>query len=160
MAGKVTVKDKGLDALTKRLAEIGKGYTLTVGVHGEEGGAPAKGSGTTLLEVATINEFGLGVPERSFIRDWADASESKRKEDLRKVGQAILTGAFDVPTGLGRLGALYQGEIQNRMAAGIPPPNAASTIARKGSSTPLIDTGQLRSSILWKVTHENPEADK
>ena len=31
------------------------------------------------------------------------------------------------------------------------PPLAESTIRRKGSSNPLIDTGQLRSSITWQV---------
>ena len=155
MAGsRVTVLDKGLGRLRERLAKIGRGYTLTVGIHAAEGGAEATGSKATLLEVAVINEYGLGVPERSFIRDWADLNESKHQDDLRKIGIAVLRGDYTVDVGLGRLGALYQGEVQARISAGIPPPNAPSTIARKGSSTPLIHTGQLRSAILWKVTRE------
>ena len=35
--------------------------------------------------------------------------------------------------------------------AGIAPPLKPATIARKGSSTPLINTGQLRSAITWRV---------
>lgn len=149
----VKVSDRGLTDLRKRLAKLLKGYTLTVGVHGPEGETPAAGGGgATLLEVAILNEYGLGVPERSFIREWYDANRGKNQERLLKVGKVILAGGYDIETGLGRLGALFQGEIQSRISAGIPPPNAASTIARKKkSSTPLINTGQLRSSILWRV---------
>jgi hypothetical protein len=34
------------------------------------------------------------------------------------------------------------------------PPNAPSTIARKGSDRPLIDTGQLRRAITYVVTEK------
>lgn len=147
--GRVTIRDNGLSALTKRLKAFGRGYTLTVGVHGPEG--EATDGKTTVLEVATINEFGLGVPERSFIRDWADLNEPRNIANLRKIAGVVLRGDYSVEVGLGRFGALCQGEIQARISAGIPPPNAPSTIAKKGSSTPLIDTGQLRSSILWRI---------
>ena len=49
------------------------------------------------------------------------------------------------------LGQKYVGQIQARISAGIPPPLAESTIARKGSSVPLIDTGQLRSAVTYEV---------
>jgi hypothetical protein len=41
--------------------------------------------------------------------------------------------------------------MQQRIADRIDPPNAASTIKRKGSSVPLIDEGILRTSILGQV---------
>lgn len=147
--GKVTIRDNGLGALTKRLKAFGKGYTLTVGVHGPEG--EATDGGTTVAEVATINEFGIGVPERSFIRDWADLNEARNNASLRTVAAVVIRGGYTIEVGLGRLGALFQGEIQARMSTGIPPPNAPSTIKKKGSSTTLINTGQLHSSILWKL---------
>lgn len=149
MATRVTIRDNGLGALTKRLKAFGKGLTLTVGVHASEGEATQ--GRMTVAEIATINEFGLGVPERSFIRDWYDTNEATNRANLSKVAAAVLRGEYTPEAGLGRLGALFQGQIQARISGGIPPPNAASTIARKGSSTPLIDTGQLRSSILWRV---------
>jgi hypothetical protein len=43
------------------------------------------------------------------------------------------------------------GVIKQRIANGIAPPNSPYTIARKGSSKPLIDTGQLRNSITYQV---------
>lgn len=37
------------------------------------------------------------------------------------------------------------------IAGGVPPPNAASTIAKKGSSLPLVDTGSMMGSISYAV---------
>ena len=54
-------------------------------------------------------------------------------------------------TALQRIGLWAQSEIQQRISDGIPPQNAPYTINKKGSSTPLVDTGQLRSSISFKV---------
>jgi hypothetical protein len=52
---------------------------------------------------------------------------------------------------LDRLGAKVAALLQNRISAGIDPPNSAATIARKGSSKPLVDTGQLKAAITWRV---------
>lgn len=144
--------DKGLKALLGRLKN-GKRLSLTVGIHGPEGSEPEQGTGVTILEVATINEFGIGVPERSFIRGWYDENEVKNYDILRKIGYAVHKGIYDARTGLERVGLVFVGDIQRRMQ-GLPPPNAPSTIAKKGSSTTLVDKGQLKSSILSKVTEE------
>ncbi len=163
MASRVLVNDKGLKAQLSMLAKASRGKVLTVGVHAAEGSeehkAPegSKGSPLTVSEIATIHEYGLGHnPERSFIRDWFDAHRSENQENLRLVGIQVLRGQYTVDIALGRLGALFQGQIQNRISAGIPPPLSKKTIDRKESSVPLINTGQLRSSILWKV-HLNGE---
>lgn len=65
--------------------------------------------------------------------------------------QAFLHGDHSFYKELERVGLWAQGSIQQRISDGIPPPNAESTIRRKGSSTPLIDTGQLRTSIKYRV---------
>jgi hypothetical protein len=49
------------------------------------------------------------------------------------------------------IGMRVVGDIQDRISDGIPPPNSPITIARKGSSKPLIDSGQLRQSISFEV---------
>lgn len=152
MAGRVTDKDLGEKALLARLADAAKGVTLTVGVHEEQGAEPAEsGGGITVGEVATINEYGLGVPERSFIRAWADENADTHQDFLRRAGVEIVKGRLTATQALDQVGLKMVGEVQTRMAGGIPPPNAPSTIAKKGSSTPLEDTGQLRSSITHKV---------
>lgn len=149
---KVTIKDKGLNALLKRLKD--EKWTLTVGVHGAEGSAKEETSGgkLTVLDVATVNEYGLGVPERSFIRSWADETETTNAASLRKIAKTVLAGKYDIKTGLTRLGLRFVAQIQARIVAHIAPENAESTIAKKKSSTPLVNTGQLKASILSKVS--------
>lgn len=148
MAGGFSDQDKGWKALRKRLGDA-LGLSVTVGVHAPEG---AKLDGKlTVAELATIQEYGLGVPERSFIRAWADDMRAENDIALRKIAQAIIKGKYDGRTGLDRFGLLCVGQIQTRISNGIPPANAPSTIKRKGSSTPLIDDGQLRSAIRHQV---------
>lgn len=52
---------------------------------------------------------------------------------------------------LDRLGLMAAGDIQRRIADLRDPPNAASTVDRKGSSNPLIDTGEMRQKVSHKV---------
>jgi hypothetical protein len=157
MANNVRDIDRGFAAMLRRLTRAAQEHELTVGIHEVEGSEPKKESDgetgpATLAEIASYHEFGLGVPRRSFIADWADENKARHEEQLRKMAQAIVAGKVDSPeTGLARLGALYVGEVQRRIAQGIDPPLAESTIKRKGSSKPLIDTGQLRTAITYYV---------
>ena len=71
---------------------------------------------------------------------------------LRKAAEEVVTGkvqSFDVA--LGRIGLKIRDEIKERIRSGIEPGLAEATKDRKGSSTPLIDTGQLISSITWEL---------
>ncbi len=152
MAGssKTRVIDHGHDALIRNVAKMKKA-AVEVGIFSAEGAQEYEGGKATVLDVATFNEFGLGVPERSFLRDYVDQNEPKIRGYIRALALKIKEGKIDQQIGLERLGLKIVGEIQKRIADGIPPPNAASTIERKGSSKPLIDTEQLRSSITPKV---------
>lgn len=156
MSASVTDKDKGAKGIIERLKDASKmRVLLKVGVQAESGGVPHKSEGKsapTVLDVAIFNEFGGGkVPARSFIRAWADENRSKIENDLKDAGDGILRQYGGGVVAMERLGLRYVGEIQQRIAAGIAPENAPSTIARKGSSKPLINTGQLRSSIKSKI---------
>lgn len=106
----------------------------------------------TLVEVACANEFGTDrVPARSFIRDWYDEALPTIREKLRNLMIEVVRGNRTRDQALELLAQWCVGSIQARIAAGIAPANADSTIARKGSSTPLIDTGQLRSAISYRI---------
>jgi hypothetical protein len=158
---KITSVDRGANAMIARLRKMAAGQNLTVGIHEAEGAQAAEGSDdATLIEIAAFNEFGGppteskpegNPPRRSFIVDWADENVEENRAALRKSAAAVLKGTVpDMTTALNRVGLLFVGRIQARIKAGIEPANAESTIERKGSSTPLIDGGQM-----WKsVTHQ------
>lgn len=148
--GKVTDRDKGFAALIRRIAKSDKPVSITVGFHDAEGGATTAG-GKTVLEIATMHEYGLGVPMRSMIAAWFDANEAKNEEVLRKLGAMVVKGKLTPEQGLEQAGLLMVADVQARITGGIEPPNAPATIAKKGSSTPLVDTGQMKSAIRHKV---------
>lgn len=108
--------------------------------------------GLTVAALAEIHEFGLGVPERSFIRAWFDQNQAEISNKLRERFREAALGKITFDVAADQFALWCQASIQKRMAAGIQPENAPSTVARKGSSKPLIDTGILRSSITAEAT--------
>lgn len=142
--------DKGWNALVKRVFDMQR-PRVAVGIFEADGQKPA-GDGMTLIEVAVINEFGGGnVPERSFLRAWFDENIDVARETLAKLLQAVVAGRLTKEQALDQFGLSLQAQVQARIARGVPPPNAPSTIAKKSSSKPLVYKGQLRSSITIAV---------
>lgn len=149
--------------------------TITVGVHGDDGSEThehdvandigrAGSSGLTVADVATFHEFGVppfqmrngrehpGIPQRSFIRGWYDESQDFIRETLRSQMTLVLKGKLTAEQAGARISLAFEGDMKKRVSRGIPPPLAPSTIEAKGSSKPLIDTGQLRAAIRGKAT--------
>jgi hypothetical protein len=149
--------------------------TITVGVHGSEGadshagasfaadGAMVAGSALTVADIARFHEFGVspfqlpsgavhpGIPQRSFIRAWFDENQDFIAATLRSQMQQVIAGKLTAETASARIALAFEGSVKQRIARGIPPPNAPSTIAAKGSSTPLIRYGQLRNAVRGKA---------
>ena len=157
---KVTDTDHGAKALLKRMNALSAGRDLRVGILGDLAGVPktsAKGEATalTLVEVATIHEFGEGdIPERSFLRAWFDEASPRITGEIKKAMEKVAAGKVELTQAIDLLGARYAGEIQLRIARGIDPALAEATVTRKlatgmGGETPLIASGQLRSAVSW-----------
>lgn len=155
MSVRIKDTDKGFARLLREVAPLGRGAGLTVGIHAQEGAQAHSSEGgreLTIVEVAAFNEFGLGVPERSFIRAWFDEGKTANHDALRLIVTRIMKGEIKAAEALEQLGLKFVGGVQQRIARGINPPNAPATIARKNSSKPLIDKGQLRQAIVSKLT--------
>ena len=147
---KITDMDHGYKVLMESVAGLSEPTSIAVGVL--ERDAQTEDGAVTVLDVGMWNEFGtVGIPSRSFIRDWVDGNRKRAQGILKKLLQRVIAGQLTEDAALEQFGAWAKGEIQTRIARGVPPPNAASTVKRKGSSTPLIDTEVLRSSIDYEV---------
>ena len=154
----ITDEDHGYRATIARVFNLAaEKPSITVGIH-EDKGAEAHGDVLTVLQIAIFNEFGTHdangkvlTPERSFIRAWFDEAEPSLRQDLVKLCASVIAGKRTRADILELLGSRMVGEIQQRIADGIEPENAKSTIKQKGSSTPLVDMGVLRSSVTYKV---------
>lgn len=150
-------KDNGLHALADRLRDLqdGEGWTIQVGILDAEGqakiGHDGKEEPVSLADVAAFHEYGLGVPQRSFIGAYFDEHDKDIRVRASKSVQAFLKGAISKDQCLAQVGSYCVGGIQVRISEGIEPWLMPATIRAKGSSIPLIDTGQLRTGVTWKV---------
>lgn len=145
-----------------QVEKLKRGPHVKIGINQDKFKEPKEefGGGTspfTLGQVAVVNEFGSKdgrVPERSFIR----TTDVDKRDDvyayLKRKRLDVVSGRETARQVLGEVGAKMKGFIQQKIIAIRTPPNAPSTIARKGSSNPLIAEGQLLRSIEWEY-HES-----
>lgn len=153
MTVQVVDRDRGLKGWRDRLRTLGR-REVAVGILGPKADAAEDDGPKTVLFVATIHEFGAPrakIPARSFVRAYVDENSSKIKALQSKLFVDVLAGKLTPDAALDRIGAVVAAGMQARISRGIDPPLSPKTIARKGSSKPLINTGQLRSSITWLV---------
>lgn len=155
-AVRVRSVDRGANALAKRIYGFGKVH-IRVGILAKDGGEAKldheKHPGpVSVLMVAEWMEFGTStIPSRSFIRAWFDENQAENKVQAQAALRAVARGAITKERALELLGQKFVAGIQARIAKGIPPELKEETIRRKKSSVPLIDTGQLRSSVTFEV---------
>jgi len=121
--------------------------SVFVGVMKGAGNYP--GTDTKIAEAAWYNEFGTDrIPERPFLR-W---TLSEHKGYFPELGKALLSALKnpqrDYKKYLRAVGVIAEQDIRSMIdsATGFDP-NAESTIRKKGSAHPLIDTGLLRQAI-------------
>ena len=143
-------------ALAKLKERLGDGeYLVKVGLPDvpkleEDGSAGA----LTLGEVALVNEFGSQdghVPERAAWR-LGLLHGQPRFNRLNTVNlRLVAEGKKPRDQALGELGEMGVAAVKTEILDGSFTPNAPSTIARKGSSHPLIDTAQERQSVTWEI---------
>lgn len=107
--------------------------------------------GTPVVEVAIKNEFGIGVPERSFVRSTFKENQNEYKERSIKAVKVALKGDKPLRRSMSILGSDVSSDIKRKIVDIKEPPNAPLTIALKGSSNPLIDTGHMKNSVTYEV---------
>ena len=108
--------------------------------------------GTSTAFIAAVHEFGSEhVPERSFMRTSLGANRNKRKALNEQNLKKILNGGMSVDAALGQLGLMASSDIKEQIKNGSFAPLKAATIKRKGSSKPLVDTGQMRQSVTYEL---------
>ena len=117
--------------------------------------AKTEGQGITIAQIAAINEFGSSdgkhPPSRPFMRLAIDKNRDKTNALVVKLAKMIVDGKMTPLRALGLLGETVKGNMVKIINSGVSPVNKKSTIDRKGSSKPLIDTGQLKNSIDWEI---------
>lgn len=98
--------------------------------------------------VAFWQEYGtLKIPKRPFMRN----AVAKNKVKWVQTFKHFAKGDATTEQILGKVGEIVRGDIVKSIGDTTTPPNAPATIAMKGSSHPLIDTGFMRQSVTFEV---------
>lgn len=109
---------------------------------------PIKGADVGTLNVATVafwNEYGTRfAPPRPFFRTMI---RNKSGEWGLALAIQLQRTKFDVRRSMNVLGEGIAGQLRESIINMNSPPNAASTIARKGHSKVLVDTAHMLMSI-------------
>jgi hypothetical protein len=118
-------------------------------------GFPAGKSSQSNIMKAIYNEFGTsgprGVPSRPFFRTAMRNNRAKYQAKMKNDAKAILAGKVHLESVLLGLAFMAQRDIQMSILVGNWIANRPSTIRRKKSSKPLIDTGAMRQSVTWML---------
>lgn len=93
----------------------------------------------------------ITIPERSFLRNGYDECSQKVIDSAEKLESAALGGKITIEQYLEAVGLSLSSKIKTYARDLETPPNHPFTIQRKGSSNPLVSTGNMIESITYKV---------
>lgn len=151
--------------MEKKLAELAS-QDILVGIPAS---ATQEKDGETfyLADIATINNFGSyseehsrhftgeeakksgKIPPRPFGSTLMEVYGEKIRKFYKKEVKESLDGKRSMKQALNRVGFIAAGFMKQNLSVGKWEANAESTIAKKGSSKPLIDIGEMRRAITW-----------
>lgn len=140
---------KSPDKAIARINEISKSMNgpnvVKVGLPKNSNAYP---NGTSVIMVGAVHEFGSparNVPQRSFLRSTITENARKYKEDMKKIMKSVIDGKYDLLKGLSLLGLKVQTDVRTKITDIKEPP------LKYREGNPLVDTGHLRQSIVFKV---------
>lgn len=153
MAKKVRIKDNGYNEFFAKTAAADQ-LRAKVGVQGNKAAENHPGTKITFGALAVIHEFGApraDIPERSHFRATADTKRAKYQRMSAKVAKQLVRSpkTVNVKAELFKIGETYRSDVIDTIKNKIPPPLAASTLARRPfkEDIPLANTGQYIGSI-------------
>lgn len=145
-------------------------HEIHVGIFGQDD--------SKILMIATVNEFGwnidvtdkmrgylaatglhlkadtkqIHIPERSFIRGGYDKNKANIEKQISNKIEKVITFELTVDQFYNQMGQACVGMIQEYLTNLSDPANHPYTIDNKnGKTNPLINTGELRQKITYKV---------
>lgn len=141
---KLTVEGKRVTEEMKKLAGLEVAIGFQHGASSEEG--------VDVCDYAAWNELGTenGIPSRPFMRNSVELHLNEINQFLRGVARQMFSGGT-AEKALKQIGSFQKGLMQEEITDGDYEPNAPSTIRKKKSEHPLIDTGLMRQSVNFQV---------
>lgn len=146
MAG-VIDKDLGWDKIMRDLEKL-DGMEVVAGMLKDSGKAS---NGASYVDIATWNEYGTSrIPSRPFIRISADTNRQAWAKMAQQCVNNVIDG--DSPTEAAQvIGHRMVEDIRKVFGSSKLKANAPSTIAKKGRNEPLVDSGEMRRRVNFRI---------
>ncbi len=150
VTSRVEDRDLGWKAIKARIRSL-NGRLVDNGFP-EDGKTSGRYSMVQMADVAAKNEFGSGsAPARSFLRSSFDSGIKNTFRAIKKNVELVGRGTISAENAMQNLGKFSVRQIRKRIQFGRFTPLAPATIAKKGHSTPLLETGQMFETVQFKV---------
>jgi hypothetical protein len=114
--------------------------------------------GKKVAFVAAMNEYGHNIVRNGKVIGWSPARPffrnmiaAKKGEWPSAMGTQLKANNYDVAKTLDVVGTAVAGQLRQSIVDTNSPPNAPSTIARKGFDKPLVDTGHMLNSVDYEI---------
>lgn len=91
------------------------------------------------------------IPERAFLRNGFDEGKQEVLDAIEHLIGDVVNGTLTADQFLELVGLQLKGKIQDYARDLNSPPNHPYTVANKGSSNPLVNTGDMIGSITYRV---------
>lgn len=154
-------------ALEKQVKQF-KDSAVKIGLPEKEGGKAHKDSNLTIAQIGAIHEFGVpekGIEKRSFLREPMMDNQKKIQKLVQTKFNAIINNRITATMALDQLGEFgmnlskesfrdnsWKANADITVNGGWMTKNGKSFYVKgKGTSAPLVATGQLRNSITYIV---------
>lgn len=145
----VTGADEAMAELNRLISEFETDLMVTVGIHEDENN---RGDELTNASLGAIHEYGVDENDvRIPARPWLNPGVNSAIDDYLDIVRDVIDNDGMLLDALERIGPVAVSNAQIYMIQLKNPRNADSTIKRKKSSNPLIDTGELKSSVGFKI---------
>jgi len=167
----VTVQDLGWDKILKEHKDL-DGFSVEAGLYGR-GDNPR----SNIAMRGFINEYGIRIdvtdkmrgylhsiglhlkadtavitiPSRPFMRDAFEKNHTLLMESISKWYGEVIEKKIELKTFFDRIGVMMTEQIKNSIRDGGWVSNHPITIEIKGSSRPLIDSGEMLESVKYQV---------
>lgn len=115
-------------------------------------------NGTPVVDVAVYNNYGtfnedgsVHIPPRPFLDIGGMRAVEDTKVMRKNLFRKVRDGQLDMDKAADMIGARAAAVMKNTIRDFDDPPNAPSTIAKKKTDNPLVDTGLMMQSVTWDV---------
>ena len=117
----------------------------------KNGGRFVKAKKANFSSTHDVGAHVIVIPARPAFRNTMSVERHPIEQAAVRLAKAAVGDKITAGQVHEQIGAFVEGKVKRTIQKGVAPANAPSTIAKKGSAKPLIDTGQMVQSVRYGV---------